>query len=66
MMGLWFLAASVGNYMGGFFVALYASMELPTLFGAMATFAIAMGLLLAVFVGPLRRMVERSESASTT
>jgi len=58
MMGLWFLASSVGNYMGGFFVKLYASMELPTLFGAMATFAIAMGLLLWVIVKPLRNMIE--------
>ena len=66
MMGLWFLATSVGNYMGGFFVALYASMELPTLFGAMATFAVAMGLFLAVFVGPIRRMVEKAEAASTS
>jgi POT family proton-dependent oligopeptide transporter len=62
MMGLWFLAVSVGNYMGGFFVKLYASMELPTLFGAMATFAVAMGLLLWVLVKPLRQMIERADS----
>lgn len=62
MMGLWFLAASVGNYMGGFFVKLYASMQLPTLFGAMATFAVALGLLLWVLVKPLRHMIERADA----
>jgi POT family proton-dependent oligopeptide transporter len=66
MMGMWFLATSVGNYMGGFFVKLYASMELPTLFGAIATFAVAMGLLLSVFVGPLRRMIDRADAEKTS
>jgi POT family proton-dependent oligopeptide transporter len=66
MMGLWFLATSVGNYMGGFFVKLYASMELPTLFGAMATFAVAVGLLLWVFVKPLRNMIERADNGGDT
>jgi len=66
MMGLWFLATSVGNYMGGFFVKLYATMELPTLFGAMGTFAVAVGLLLWVFVKPLRHMIERADNGADT
>ncbi|CAN5256992.1 peptide MFS transporter [soil metagenome] len=60
MMGVWFLASSVGNFMGGFLVRFYATMELPVLFGTMAAFAVAMGLLLAVFVKPIRRMLARS------
>jgi proton-dependent oligopeptide transporter, POT family len=57
MMGVWFLAASVGNFMGGFLVRFYATMELPVLFGTMATFAIAVGLVLAVLSRPIKRML---------
>jgi proton-dependent oligopeptide transporter, POT family len=57
MMGVWFLASSVGNYMGGFLLRFYETIELPTLFGMMATFAIAFGLVLAVMVRPIRRML---------
>ena len=34
MMGVWFLAASVGNYLGGQMASLYESLSLPSLFGA--------------------------------
>lgn len=57
MMGVWFLASSVGNFMGGFLVRFYGTMELPVLFGTMAAFAIAVGLLLAFFVRPIRQML---------
>ena len=33
MMGVWFLGASVGNYLGGRWPAFYESMPLPSLFG---------------------------------
>jgi proton-dependent oligopeptide transporter, POT family len=58
MMGVWFLASSVGNYMGGYLVRFYATMDLPVLFGTMGAFAIAMGLLLALLVRPIKRMLE--------
>jgi proton-dependent oligopeptide transporter, POT family len=57
MMGVWFLASSVGNFMGGFLVRYYETMALPVLFGTMAAFAIAVGLILAVMVGPIKRML---------
>jgi proton-dependent oligopeptide transporter, POT family len=57
MMGVWFLASSVGNFMGGFLVRFYVTLELPILFGTMAAFAIAMGLLLALLVRPIGRML---------
>jgi proton-dependent oligopeptide transporter, POT family len=57
MMGVWFLASSVGNFMGGFLVRFYGTMDLPILFGTMAAFAIAVGLLLTLFVRPMRRML---------
>ena len=57
MMGVWFLATSLGNFIGGRVAAFYESMALPTLFGAVAIFAIAAGLILAAFVGPMKRLV---------
>ncbi len=60
VMGVWFLGTSVGNFIGGRAAGFYESMALPTLFGAVGGFAIAAGLVLLVFVGPLRRMTESS------
>jgi proton-dependent oligopeptide transporter, POT family len=57
MMGFWFLASSVGNFMGGFLVRYYETMELPVLFGTMAAFAIGVGLVLALMVRPIGRML---------
>ena len=57
MMGVWFLALSVGNYMGGRMAALYESMPLPTLFSAVGAFAIVAGIMLAVFVKPMVRLM---------
>ncbi len=63
VMGVWFLATSVGNFIGGRVAGLYESMALPTLFGAVGGFAIAAALVLLVFVGPLRRMTDAPETA---
>lgn len=57
IMGVWFLATSVGNYIGGRLAGLYESMPLDTLFGAVGGFAIGAGLLLALFIKPLRTMM---------
>ena len=40
VMGIWFLATSVGNYIGGRVSGLYESFALPTLFGAVAAFGL--------------------------
>jgi len=55
VMGVWFLATSVGNFIGGRVSGFYESMSLPTLFGAVAAFAILAGLVLAALVPVLRR-----------
>jgi len=60
VMGVWFLGTSVGNFIGGRAAGFYESMALPTLFGAVGGFAIVAGLVLLVFVGPLRRMTATS------
>jgi POT family proton-dependent oligopeptide transporter len=57
MMGVWFLALSAGNYMGGRMASLYESLPLPTLFGAVGAFAIVAGIVLAVFIKPMIRLM---------
>jgi len=61
MMGVWFMASAVGNYMGGFLARFYESMALPTLFGTVASFTVGAGLILALLVKPIKRMLERPE-----
>ncbi|MBM3814004.1 MAG: peptide MFS transporter [Acidimicrobiia bacterium] len=56
VMGIWFLATALGNYMGGRVASLYESFSLAELFGAVAATAIVAGLLLAVFVKPIARL----------
>jgi POT family proton-dependent oligopeptide transporter len=64
MMGVWFLASSVGNFIGGRLAGFYESMALPTLFGSVAAFSIGAGLLLAAFVRPMARMMARPADRS--
>ena len=56
VMGVWFLATSVGNFIGGRVSGFYESFALPSLFGVITVFAIVAGLILAAFVGPMRRL----------
>ncbi len=64
MMGVWFLASSVGNYMGGRVSAFYESWRLSSLFGAVAAFAIVAGLIMFAMVPPIRRMMQREAQAA--
>ena len=57
MMGVWFLATSVGNFIGGRVAGLYESFALPSLFGAVAGFAIVAGLLLMVAAPSMRKLM---------
>jgi POT family proton-dependent oligopeptide transporter len=56
VMGVWFLGTSVGNYIGGRVAGFYESMSLPSLFGAVAAFAIVAGFLMLAFARPLNRL----------
>jgi proton-dependent oligopeptide transporter, POT family len=58
VMGVWFLGTSVGNFIGGRAAGFYESMPLPALFGTVGGFAILAGLVLAIFVKPMRRLIE--------
>ena len=65
IMGVWFLGASVGNYIGGRMAGFYESMTLPSLFGAVAAFGVACGLLLLALSRPMRRLEEGRAAAAT-
>lgn len=57
LMGVWFLSTSVGNYLGGRIASLYEALPLTQLFGIVAVFGIATGLVLALFVKPVVRLM---------
>jgi len=58
MMGVWFLSLSLGNYLGGRVAGLYESFALPTLFGVVGGFAIVAGVVLALAVRPINKMLK--------
>jgi POT family proton-dependent oligopeptide transporter len=54
MMGIWFMGAALGNLVAGRVAGLIDSLPLPQLFGAVALFSAGTGLLLLLFVKPLK------------
>jgi POT family proton-dependent oligopeptide transporter len=64
MMGVWFLAASVGNYIGGQLGGLYESLPLSTLFSRVGLFAIGAGVLLLI-LAPAFRKLDTSTSGTS-
>lgn len=58
MMGVWFLALSLGNFFAGEVAGLFASFPLPKLFGAVFLTTAGSGLLLALLVKPVKRLAE--------
>jgi len=61
MMGVWFLSLAVGNYLGGRVAGQYEAIPLPVLFGVVGGFAILAGVVLALFVKPIGRMLARAD-----
>jgi len=59
MMGVWFLASSIGNKVAGRVGGLYESFSLPTIFGANAAFVAVFAIMLALLVVPIKRMLAR-------
>jgi POT family proton-dependent oligopeptide transporter len=57
MMGVWFLATSVGDYISGRLASFYDTFPLPRLFGTVAAFAIVVGLILAALVKPMKKLM---------
>ena len=52
MMGVWFLALSVGNYLAGMASSFYETIPLPTLFAVVTATALA-ALVLALLIKPI-------------
>ena len=57
MMGVWFLAASVGNFIAGRLSGFYEAMPLPDLFGVVALFAVIAGAILFALVPWMKRLM---------
>jgi len=57
MMGVWFLATAVGNYLGGRAASLYDTLDLPTLFGIVAAIPIGTGIVLALLVPTIKKLM---------
>jgi POT family proton-dependent oligopeptide transporter len=57
MMGVFYLAISVGNFIGGRLASLYGSMPLPNLFGAIAAVGLAAGLVMFALTPPIKRLM---------
>jgi POT family proton-dependent oligopeptide transporter len=57
MMGVFYLAISVGNFIGGRLSSLYGSMPLPQLFGAIAAVGIGVGLVMFGLTPPIKRLM---------
>jgi POT family proton-dependent oligopeptide transporter len=60
VMGVWFLALSVGNYLAGMASSLYEAIPLPKLFMIVTLTALGTAVVLALLVKPIRRMLERA------
>jgi POT family proton-dependent oligopeptide transporter len=56
VMGVWFLALSVGNYLGGTIARFYEALPLPMLFGAVAAFGITAGIVMFLIARPITRL----------
>jgi POT family proton-dependent oligopeptide transporter len=59
MMGVWFLAASMGNLIAGLVVGFLAKFSHAQIFGAVTAFAVVASVVMFSLVGPIRRMLER-------
>jgi POT family proton-dependent oligopeptide transporter len=57
MMGVWFLGASVGNFLGGQAASFYESMPLTELFAVVALLPIIAGILMFLYRRPLAALI---------
>ena len=57
VMGVWFLALAVGNYLAGMASSFYETMPLPKLFTIVTATALITALVLALLIKPIRHML---------
>jgi POT family proton-dependent oligopeptide transporter len=60
VMGVWFLALSVGSYLAGMASSVYETMPLPTLFTVVTATALVAAVVMALLIKPIHRMLQRS------
>lgn len=56
MMGIWFMAAALGNLLAGLVAGMIESLALPQLFGAVGLVVAGAGVVMLVASGPIRRL----------
>jgi POT family proton-dependent oligopeptide transporter len=61
IMGVWFLAASVGNYLAGRAVGLTQTMSMDGFFLLMTGFPVVIGVLLLILAKPVQRMLSSED-----
>jgi POT family proton-dependent oligopeptide transporter len=61
IMGVWFVSISIGDYLSGKLASVYETMPLPQLFGSVGATAIVLGMILAVFYKPMKRLTENED-----
>jgi POT family proton-dependent oligopeptide transporter len=57
MLGVWFLASSVGNFIGGQFAGMFERLPLPQLFGSVVGVTATFTLIAFVIAKPIRRLM---------
>ena len=57
VMGVWFLALSVGSYLAGMAASVYETMPLTMLFTGVTLTALVAGVVLALLIKPIQRML---------
>ncbi len=57
MMGVWFLALSLGNFLAGYVAGYFEKMPLPQLFGAVFLSTTLSGVVLALLTRPIKRLM---------
>ena len=57
ILGVWFLAAAIGNYMGGELATYFETFPLPKLFGAVAGVTLGVGVLVTLFTPLIRKQM---------
>ena len=57
MMGVWFMAAAVGNSIGGRIAGVFDDFAMPNLFGAVFVTSLVAALVMAMLIKPVRRLM---------
>jgi POT family proton-dependent oligopeptide transporter len=57
ILGVWFLAAAIGNYMGGELATFFETFPLPKLFGAVAAVTLGVGVLTTLLTPLIRKQM---------